>query len=214
MAVDLRNFLFHSEYPIDKVVKMMSGSINIPANAGGISGTAYAHGMPFTPLDITIFSTSADFSTSIDSGFPPYAALTEYGIIAETNGTNLYIRPWDNSGVARTVYWRSVMIEPSDSNADVPYTAVNADIFQFNTAYNYSKLVMANFITSSQTIAHNLGYVPQVLLWAVSPAGFTYRLTDNDFDFPSSYVNSTEIIFNLTNANSATKIHYRIYGDD
>lgn len=215
MAFDLRNFLFHSGYPIDKVIKIMSGSYTI-LNSGQLSPTSnIPHGLPGRPLAITVFSNFSDFRDTNDEGLTPYVADGDYGITARTNATNLSITGWSLNGSNRTIYWRAALLEASDTSMEIPGTASSADIFQFNTDYNYSKLVREGIATSNQTVTYDLGFIPQTMLWA-DTGSFAERITFIDNSNKAAELYSDRIVLRpgSTGIGGANKIHYRIYGDD
>lgn len=67
---DPKNFLLNSDYPIDKVIKVISGSFT--ANANVYTTINVPHNLPELPLIIPQWSTTPDFSIVYDndSGLP------------------------------------------------------------------------------------------------------------------------------------------------
>lgn len=213
MAFNLRNFILNSNYPIDQVVGMKSGSLYMPANSSTATSSV-AHGLPFTPLVIGTCSPSSTFTSNKDAVMPLYVPQSFSTVHLRTNGTNIIAQGYNNTASAITYYWRAILLEPSDSNSEVPFTNELADTFQFNTDYNYSKLVKSGVVTSNSTIDHNLGYLPQVMLWKQMSDG-TYPLT-NAATPADSYAGTTTVDSNnlYILLDGGTRIHYRIYGDD
>lgn len=216
MAFDLRNFIIHSGYPIDKVIAIKSGSYLIK-NQNELSDTLYvAHGLPGKALGITVFSNYSDFRDTYDEGYPQYVNPGEYGMRVRVTNSNIEITGWNQSNNNYTVYWRTFLLESSETSYDVKYTAVDADIFQFNSEYNYSKLVKEGVVTSTTTITHGVNFVPQTLIW-MDNGTWIERLTSvNNANKAAEFPDNTTILLRpgSTGVAGVSKLHYRIYGDD
>ena len=216
MAIDLRNFLFHSGFPIDKVIGIKSGSYFI-RNQNELSDTVYIpHGLPGKSLGITVFSNYSDFRDTYDEGFPVYAANGDYGLYARVTSTNIELLGWSLDNSNRTVYWRTILLESSETAMEVPLTASSADTLQFNTAYNYSKLVKEGAVTSNTTVNHKLGFIPQAMIW-MDNGTWIQRMTNViDFSRAAEFPDNNNLILRPGNTGigGVNKLHYRIYGDD
>lgn len=215
MAFDLRNFIVHSGYSIDKVIGIKSGSYSI-ANRDNLSTTMnVAHGLPGKPLAITVFSDNANFTNTYDEGFPLYVADNLYGITVRTTSTNIQITGWSTHASAKTVYWRTVMLESSLTTMEVPKTSSLGDKFQFNTDHNYSKLVKEGSVTSTSTVTHGLGYIPQALVW-MDNGTWIERLINIQNDNKAAEIGTSTLILRpgSTGYAGVNRLHYRIYGDD
>lgn len=200
--VDPRNFLLNTDYPLDKIVYMDSGSFTIPA--GSYATSTKAHGKTFTPLATLSWSTSSTFTTSKESNIP-VLEFTDPDLIQVnnyTNGTNIVIDGYNPTTSSKTIYWRAFGFMPSNVNVDTPGTATSSNSFQFNTDYNYCKLYNSG-ITTTATITHNLGYRPQVTAWKQTGSNIAQV---NDKGIVKVGTTTVNII-------STDNIHYRIYAD-
>lgn len=164
-----KNFLLDTDYPLDKIIYLQTGSINIPASTP--ISTSFPHNLPFTPLSDLVYSLTPDFSTSYMSGSGPAPqdpSLFQLGVDVVLSSTGTYntiaITNYFTNPI--TVYFRLYSFEPSNSSADLKPTANSGDPFILNTDYNYTKLYIDNrVVLPSSTIVHNLGYIPQTEAW-------------------------------------------------
>lgn len=212
------NFLVNSDYPLDKIVYMDSGSIVVGASSN--VNVSIPHNLSFAPLPVFSWSLNSDFSTSRISGIFPYAdtTYTEKTFIY-TDPTNLNILAINNSTSSKTFYWRAYGFMPSNINVDTPATASLADRFTLNTTYNYSKLYMSGVTaqtTTSITINHGLGYKPrQILLWTEGTGSEMGVLDYNDTDPTATskvLIDNNDLVY--YDSGGTKKLHYRIYLDD
>ena len=231
------DFLYSTDYTLDKAVYLNSVSFTIPTPTAGYFYTI-AHGLPFTPLVGGSWSTSSDFLVTYDfgSGVIPSsnigASLFDYSLEIAADSTNIYIIPTNVSGATKTVYVRVFGIEPSDSTATLPHTASSGDVFAFSTDYNYTKPYEASKITglassSTTTITHSLEYVPQVTAWATNSArtfnsvffeNVTYPIYVSDFSGGSVVdvsveATTTTAIFKTGSSSNTNRFDYVIYYD-
>lgn len=204
---DARNFLLNTDYPLDKVVYMTSGSFIV---AGSSATTQFNHNLSFRPLIIGTWSLNSDFSTSKEGGlfaFDGTDPTANYNIFA-ANDTQITISTTNQSGGSITVYYRIYGFMPTDANVDADFTSIQADNFQLNTDFNYTKLFMSGIATAAATttITHSLGYRPQVITWRKDASIYgTEAVVD------MGYVKATTTTVVIT---SPTKdVHYRIYAD-
>lgn len=225
-----KKMLLDSDYPIDKIVFSLSGSLTVP---NGTSDSfpypiQFPHGLSFTPLTILLWSNTSDFTVTnegMDAALLQTALTTSVGqeYSAFTDSSNIAIYRYNNSGSSQTVYYRIFCFMPSDASEDslVGSTASSGTPFILNTEHNYMKLYKAGILTTTDNIySHGLGYIPRVQIWSET-GGVVDRYvqsqqTDNDLDGSGG---ATSGVFpdtnNLTWLNPATydKIHYRIYVD-
>jgi len=206
--VDLRNFLFHSDYPMDKVVGIKQGGpITVDSYDGG--SASFAHGLPEAPLCILLWSTASDFSSTRDGGEQDYRYDIPY-LTASSDGTNVSINVTNNTGSAASVYWRVIMLPQPNTTADydIPTTA---NPFILNTDLNYFKCI-GEGSTTGASVPHTLGYRPHVLAWYQDSYGI-HPLTSPilfSTNSPRVRVENDGLYFNM---GSATKIFYRMYAD-
>lgn len=213
-------FLLTTDYSLDKIIWMNTGSLSIPAN--NFIDLNIPHGLSFMPLPLGSWSTSSDFSVSYEINTGPLGG-TPFTINTglSANGTNVILHTTNNTGSAVTVFYRLYAFMPSDQNQDAPFTSSVSSKFLLNTDRNYTKLFMANILTQgavggtpvSQTVNHNLGFYPQLAAWqevsgTVGPLVFS---TING-DGLRAEVTPTSVIFTFQGT-AASRVHYRIYAD-
>lgn len=210
------NFLYNSDYPLDKVVYLASGSL------GAVSGSNYtvAHGLPFIPLVDLEWSYTSDFAVSYASNMGDFpssnpAYLFKMRLTLSADATNVTIYA-DGSNSPVAIYYRIFGFQPDDSDKAVASTVSSGDALALSTDYNYTKLYMAGHVAigtgGTATITHNLGYYPQVQVWASS--GGTTQLVDfsGDNDYHIIEITTTALIITLPSLSSGT-YYYRIYAD-
>lgn len=224
---DPRNFLFTTDYPIDQIILLHSGSIDFTT-----SGTDYqfAHGLGFTPLVKATWSTTSDFSTTYGVGDGPISSSPSTPFLPElsfarADSTNVYLS-WGNPGGVTNAYIRVYGLMPSDVNADVEPTASAGDRYVFNTDYNYTKLVEGGVTASSsvagsaEVVTHSLGYYPQVEVW-YEKGGYIWASThptvyDSATRLSEAYIvtSSTLTMYRDPSLSGTERFHYRIYADE
>lgn len=217
------NFLFNTDYKLDKVVYLDSRSFTM--SAFGNSNTTIAHGLSFTPLVNAVWSTSSDFSVVYGLGGGPRTGATrDYPVAVDADATNVYIAGNNNTGSSVTIYIRVYGFMPSDVNADVANLSPG-DSLALSTDYNYTKLIDADVITGpssggrTDTITHGLGYRPQAAVWlkrgSTTAPFITNILTPgvSAFDQVVVAVDTTSLTINFAAVAGTYTLHYRLYGD-
>jgi len=119
----------------------------------------------------------------------------------------------------------------SDVNVDVTPPKIRYSNFNFNTDFNYSKLVQAGVFNAhwnsgeNNVYHHGLGYIPEVEAWQEDNSGVVKKLFNvydpSGVNFSSmgsrivyAKITTQDFIIRTDGANQdITKIHYRIYGD-
>ena len=207
---DARNFLINTDYPMDKIIYMASGSFSLGANGAGYTANV-AHGLSFTPLLIGTWSTSSSFTVSHECFWSGWEGVDINSIIMSisSDGTNTKLFAINGSNsAATTIYWRVYGFMPSNINLDVSYTASLSSNFQLNSDYNYTKLIpeLTGIATAAATttITHNLGYRPQVIIWIKDGMELEQRNI-------SGYAKVTTTTVVITAPSN--DVHYRIYAD-
>lgn len=208
IAVSANDMLLSSDYPLDKIIYMRSGSFSVPAGGGLGASDAIEHILPFTPLIIGTWSTDSDFTTSKEcfvSGWEGVDPNLPY-VSVKSDGTNVTITAFNPGGSAITAYWRAYGFIPSDADLDAEATAALADQFQFNTDYNYTKLFKAGIAlaAATTTIDHDFGYRPQVIAWLKTGSSFEQINVSGYIK-----VTTTQVIITAP----SNDVHYRIYAD-
>lgn len=222
---DARNFLINTDYPMDKIIYMTSGSAVVNFS----DEITIAHGLGFAPLVFGIWSLNSDFSTSqefdmmsSDLYSPDYMYVT--GL--EADATNIYASFQNSEFSDVTFYYRIYAFEPSDEANAIAPTSSNTLTTNLlvDTDLNYLKLHSSGIkVVSSapDTVTHNLGYLPTVMIWKEGGgvhAGSIYPIYQ-----PTIYVHADYAIgYPLTPSVTDTTIsfpttgtyHYRIYADE
>jgi len=168
-----RNFRFTSDYPMDMIIYLKSGSFAVAGYPDG--GTvSFAHNLPATPLVNMVWSLSSTFDICYlsGSGPPPQDAtrFTPFGVSADVSAdaTNISIAYNNSTDPAITIYYRIYGFEQSDGEDDYEFTASSGDPFVFNTDYNYTKLFEN---TTGSPIITTLNYLPQTELFSEDGSG-------------------------------------------
>lgn len=172
----MANLLVDSRYHMPWIVWKREYSITVE-EYGYINDRALAHGLPFVPLLVGQWSTSASFNPSYDlivtvpggstGGQPETVCSTS------ADASNVYFTLVNNAG-ARTFYFRLMAFAPPDYTGEVTPAQYNSP-FRFNSHYRYQQIYMAGKSTGA-AVSHNLGYLPQAKIWTnsggrVSPFG-------------------------------------------
>jgi len=220
-VADAKQMLFTSDYPSDKVVYLNEFSIVVPVTAS--DSHVIAHGLSFTPVVAMVWSPNSDFSVSYTTADTAYNESVSGGLPtgmffeALSDGTNIEILLFNNTGGPQTVYFRLFAFMPSNVNVDTPFTANAADDFIFNTDYNYTKLYLNGRAdtTTTTTINHGLGYIPQVALWNENAGTFSIQFIAT-YDPSNGTVGAqiTDQDLNILPFATPDFSHYRIYIDD
>jgi len=215
ILANARNFLQNTDYPLDKVVYLNSGTTNI-ASGGSVN---IAHGLPFIPLINFYWSLTPDFAVVYEDNVGPFPSgnpgfFFTLQVSARVTATNITLDANGTLG-STTIYYRIFGFQPDDSNVDLPPTASAGDVFSFNTDYNYLKLYSASHVSlaagASFTLVHGLGYRPQVSTW-FQTGGINYPSTYSNEDGRQVEVTSSSVVFTNNSLSSGT-MYYRIYQD-
>lgn len=218
---EAKNFLLNTDYPLDKVVYLKSGSFTMGASTTGTE--TISHGLSFIPLIGGYWSLTSDFSVNYEFGngtFPSgnlgFLFQREIGSISATSSSiNLN---WSNISTSTTVYYRIYGFEPDDNLATLSPIASQGDTFVINTDFNYLKLQEADHATpgtaTTYTVVHGLGYIPQVLAWYeyASVPGFVWPVTTEST--VALEVGTNDIVFQNPIGDDVANVWWRIYRDE
>ena len=169
---NLKNFIFNSDYPADKVVFAIKGTIKITSaspwqpmfmhNNTGIKAQLYAEGVYKIGDDDTLHPMS-------------YMASTTGIVSAATtlmHDGECYVSPvfivFDNSLVGKEItYWAwAYADESSAKNTDIaPTSNIHKTILAFDSGANYPRFISDGFINQGDTYSHNFGYKPLAKFW-------------------------------------------------
>lgn len=214
--VDPREFLLNTDYEMDKIIYFKSGSLNANQQID------VSHNLGFTPLLFGVCAFNSDFT---DPRGIPYEYTTQGNRITfdARSFSNKITLAYDNFAEgAPKMYYRLYGFEPSDSHAKVGATSKYSKQFILNTDYNYCKLCKKGTLPGSdtQTVNHNLGYIPQVLVWGESSYGTSIIDHSNGWNDPMTNlpfgvaVTNKQLITKYPGLTAFNKIHYRIYYDE
>ena len=216
--VDPREFLLNTNYEMDKIIYFKSGELELN------TPIEFAHNLAFTPLLFGVCAFNSDFS---DSRPIPYVEVfgggVGYSCTAISYSDKIHLEYSNlNQGPQPKMYYRIFGFEPSDSHSSTPITNKYAKQFIINTDYNYCKLFKKGVIDcaegATETVAHNLGYIPQTIIWQESNGAVVIpnRISLPRPNYPATLqaidVTDTAIVFH--NGPSECKYHYRIYYDE
>lgn len=203
--VDPRDFLLNTDYEMDKIVYFKEGELN-----AGQYDIDIPHKLGFAPLIFGVCAFNSDFS---DSRSIPYQYSTQSDTIqfnASANANNVRVSYINTSGSPAKIYYRIYGFEPSDSHAKVNATSKYAKNFILNTDYNYCKLYKKGTIAAGSTLTHNLGYIPQTLVWRQSNGWITP--IEESSSNAAVIVTDQTVLFQYPST-GIDKLHYRIYYD-
>ena len=231
ILANAKNFLINSDYPLDKVVYMTSGSVIVPAS--DYNDISISHGLPFTPLVNAIYSTSSTFDiayeynsgqVNTDLSIPsPFL----YDTSDTSDATHITLRHTNYSVSPVTLYYRVYAFMPTTASAGVSFTASIADNFTINSDINYTKLILSgataysSVVSSTEVIPHGLGYKPQVMAWVENSLGTVSKTFTPILDTGVMYgsgvvVDDTNVTYIRPDfmGGVAERLHYRIYADE
>lgn len=231
-VADAKKMRVSSDYPMDKVVFLKTGSYSF-TNGNGLI-IPIPHGLKFTPLVNGSWSMTSNFSIQYEfssgefpSGNNGYLYKRVMNIFADA--TNIYITG-DNIGSTVTAYYRIYGFEPSHVTSSYAPLSAQADDFSISSDYNNPKLLLNNYIdlpagTATDqyiNVLHNIGTIPQAMGWvhyntwngsamvdAVHPVGTTISYSESI----TLVVNEVEIVWVVPAYANAHRAHYRVYID-
>lgn len=218
-----RLMTFSGDFGMDKWIAYKPGSLNTSSNATA----TIPHELGNTPLIYTQWSETSDFSIPREVMQNPsdlYPMSEPWVLNTWADATNLYLR-FNNFGSNKTIYYRMWALPTHNWSLQVPTTATISGLspYVFNGEQRYIKPYMSNRITVSstpQSIDHDLGYYPTVMVWkedqpvfgagTIAPVFQPVIYVDSVFasiGIPiSPSVSTTSLIFLSTGI-----YHYRIY---
>lgn len=215
--VDPRNFFLNTDNPLDKVVYLNQGSMIM----GSGMSVDIPHGLPYTPLISFIWSFTADFAITYQENNGPFPSgnpgyFFSLQVSSQSNPTNVRLSG-NGTITSTTIYYRILAFVPDDYVGNLPSTTTQADKFVLLTDLNYAKLVKVGTISvaasGTATIPHNLGYLPQVMVWSRPSTGVgVYPLQyESPYNCNADITTSALVLTNLDF--NATTVFYRVYAD-
>lgn len=221
------NFLITSEYPTDKIVWMYEGSVT--TDEFGAFEAKISHNLPSIPFctglwTVDGWATQYNACTTIHQGqvYSRYSQLSSNNTIVTFSG---YCSNDDGTAMAgATVRFRlwGFFNESQTMGVFADTTSgLSENMFVKNTSFGYPKLFMegiADATQETQTIYHNLGFIPFVEIWQeLDDSWFLVDYVDfTDEDSGASWTIHNTASYISFNGSSYTnyKYYYRIYADE
>lgn len=204
--VDLRKFLFHSDYPLEKIVGKVESSITCPAYES--REFILPHGLPETPLAVGHWSFNSGFNGHQDCVDLSWQHQFPF-VTCSTDRSGVHFGVQNNTDGERRFYARAYLLPPYGSTAD--YSPPDLGLkWVLNTDLNYFKLVKSG-AAGGGSVHHGLGYIPYTLAF-VEKGGRWERQTFTRFGGGAEVqirVNEQDMLIDLTNGT----VQYFIYGD-
>lgn len=232
MAQDPRHFLFSSDYPMPVIVYQSASNTTVtPAEI--IKTVTIAHNLGFVPLIMGVWATNSNFIPCQDiADTEDWTSLVSgdntemISCFVSADATNVYIECQNLTNRDISYYWRLFAYAPPGYTGETP-KITDTTHFNFNSEFNYQKLAISGdtgtiAYGSSSTIAHNLGYVPQVRVWQeengkVTPSRYVFSYNISGYRGGPRITSSNLVITNLdvidAQEETAKKYYYHIYGD-
>ena len=219
--MDVRDFLFSSDYPMPVLVWEKSGSIS-SIGSYATKAVTINHGLPFTPLLIGVWADNSNFNPSYD--------IANYLGPANVNGnlelnnctansSAVKVEGYNGTGSSKTLYYKLLAFAPPDYDGEMPSLYDNTN-FMLSTDFNYPKIVKSGVVQlsagGSTTIQHGLGYIPQCKVWGPDDSGnqeALYRMNGPNW-MNGTYgplIDSDKLTIK---GQYAGKYYYYIFGDE
>lgn len=206
---DARDFLLNTDYEMDKIIYFTEGEIAAMQNKD------IPHNLRFKPLVFGVCSFNSDYSDARTLPFQYFTTDNTIAFTLDADGTNVKLGYGNYADNAPKMYYRIYAFEPSNSKAKIGPTFKYAKSFILNTDYNYCKLHSKGIVNGNTTITHNLGYIPQVLVWEEKSSGLIspieYSILNDPYGVGPQNIKVTDTTIVFTGYN---KVHYRIYYDE
>lgn len=204
------DFLLNTDYEMDKIVFFIEGKLD------NWEEKEIPHNLGFAPLVFGVCSYNEDFS---DSRTIPYTWVRQHETVyfgMRSYSDKIYIQfQSDENPPHDKVYYRIYGFEPTTVNKPIGSTSKDADKFVLNTDYNYCKLYKKGIIEGNNTVDHNLGYIPQVLIWEEPAENCILPIEYSSPEDPwVGYVRYLAVTDKSITSYGYPKIHYRIYYDE
>lgn len=240
---NVRDFLMSSDHQMDKIIYFKEIFVPVSNKQDSLNIDT---GLPFCPLVFGVWSTTPDFTVCqpfIQGGMvSPRTGdfVTEsVSILANMiNGDSSIILSSHFNSV-HSYYVRIYGFMPTDQDFQASITSNHAQKMMLSSDFNYRKLAIAGVLpytvdivgykpqASTITINHNLGYLPQAMVWLetsfsdspndkdIIPFEFSQQGTDFAPNGEVILTNSSVIITPLAGQWGDTfRAHYRIYYDE
>lgn len=210
-----KDFLLNTDYEMDKVVLVKTGSF--------VQQLEIDPALNFVPLPFGVWSLDSNFSSTNPLGVYGDSAdpsdTPPLGVRCTVYNGKITLTAYGENANSANIYYRLYAFIPSTSNEDAPVNSDLANTFILNTDYNYRKLkASGEFTSSGQTYTHDLGYLPQVMAWSQQINGAIDPLWwYSSAPMPEFGLNVTDSKIECTGlfpTSTVEKIIWRIYYDE
>lgn len=238
---NVRDFLMSSDHQMDKIIYFKERLIPVSSKQGSITFSAE---LPFCPLVFGVWSTTPDFTVCqpfIQGGIMSARTMDFVIDSVSMHATSLNGVPTimlsNYFTSVHDYYVRIYGFMPTDKELPANITSDQAKNLILSSDFNYRKLAMAGVLpytidmttgqSSTVTINHGLGYLPQVMAWLefehssspgeidIIPFEFSQRGTP---PVPRGEIILTDESAFITPVSGqwgdTFKVHYRIYYDE
>lgn len=197
-----KDLTVNSHYKIPWIV--WKKEVEVPLGSEDYAFMTFEHNLPFIPLVIGQWSQNSNFQPSYDVTVetPSYSGAGQPPLALLIAATPTQIRISVDNRLTNTIYLRLMAYAPPNYTGDVIPVEYDSP-FRFNSHYRYPKIVASGKGSANQSIAHNLGYIPQAQIW------------------DSSIVNGVETVVpapgilttSMLRSSTASSFYYYIFGD-
>lgn len=222
MAINPRAFIVNSHYPMDFVVGYWTGTVT--SSSYNVATLTFSHGLGYTPLIFGMYSLDGG-TTWMPIGLNDYYT-NQADCWGQANSSQIKISFTALASGSKTAQVKVWGLMPSTASRK-NNTPAQTNPYNLNTRdYDYSKLIAAGRWSattgSTKIYSHNLGYVPEAMVWAETSDGYitpfdpTYctqtayipaQWADITTDGLWVYLSSLDY-----HSSTITALHYRIYG--
>jgi hypothetical protein len=172
------NVSYATEYPIDKIVGIYTGSYDKASQTIVLGGFLYQYKIPHS-FTRPIFCELLWSTTGLENSYTDGGAS---GAIAYSDSNNIYITTTSNSGM---LFYKVIAswIDKYDTNNPLITPVLNTtNKAYFDSRQNYQKIFSQDVISSqppnTPAILHNLGYTPNCKVFFESIAGQVWPQID------------------------------------
>lgn len=213
-------FIFNSDYPIDKIVWLKEGQVQMRWGSTGDNPIEIAHDLGVQLYvngvwTIDDWATTYTFNASrIDGQGYVYQSMLA------ANDQKVYLRGQHAQGDNKTFKYRLWGFLSEESTKGIPANKTagwSGNKLVLSTDHDYPMLCKEGVVAPGTTITHALGDIPYVDVWGRSPYdNYGYR-TISDDSFGQIYgsgglvqIDSQKIVFR-NNTDQYNSYYYRIY---
>ncbi|WP_455677843.1 hypothetical protein [Sharpea azabuensis] len=199
---------------MDKIIYLKQGQASLTDVLNGLKFNL-KHNLPATPFISGVW-TPDNWNTTYNFG----AQIYDGGVISlrssvTSNKTDIEVFvSTPNTATIQYVLW-GFWNEDQTKDLKCPPTATDANKLVFSSQFNYPRLIKEGYADKNSSVAHNLGHIPFVDIWASYDGTNWYKFDEDGFGTVYGFgewvkLYSDRIEFS-NNSGSASKFYYRIY---